>query len=317
MADDDESPSPTAPSTDVTPVTPAPGAGASVQPAGPLTPQPAAEKPQAGVQPLGSVAAASDSEAGGQAPTLPPRTYSRDPRLLSYTPTLSRRLPSTLVPRFIRFLAWFIFMTGSSAALAAVLYQHYVYPKLKLTTDRLTELYKHALPFYDKMILHTSALRDRPDSVFRPALQQTPGDGQGIEKDVVASGPLDDNATAAGDDVQAEPPMELHPAASMLLPLRESLRDLEAAIDDSQSSAIVGSSRESQSQQFLQSLEMLSTKLSNEAIYASTTSYSVAAYGYSYTGMANKMPARGGVDNEKVVALRNELRSLKGMLLTR
>ena len=67
----------------------------------------------------------------------------------------------------------------------------------------------------------------------------------------------------------------------------------------------------------LQSLEKLSSRITNEAIYATTPSYSSAAYGYSYSGAANRLPARSGADIDKLQAVKSEIRSLKGTLLTR
>lgn len=55
-------------------------------------------------------------------PAVPPREYSRDVRLLQYhAPT--PRLPSQFLPRFVKYLALFIFISGTSATLVTVLYQ--------------------------------------------------------------------------------------------------------------------------------------------------------------------------------------------------
>lgn len=57
-----------------------------------------------------------------QVPTLPTRTYPRDPRWLTYG-TLPAALPSRVLPRFFKVLAILIFVTGTSATLLTFIYQ--------------------------------------------------------------------------------------------------------------------------------------------------------------------------------------------------
>jgi hypothetical protein len=71
------------------------------------------------------------------------------------------------------------------------------------------------------------------------------------------------------------------------------------------------------SQLALDSLEKLSTYLTNESFYASTPAFSAATYGWNYGGGASQIPQRSGMDRDKISQLKNEIRSLKGMLLTR
>lgn len=69
-------------------------------------------------------------------------------------------------------------------------------------------------------------------------------------------------------------------------------------------------------QKSLKSLEELSTFLSNEAFYASTPAFPAASYGWNYSS-ASQVPQRSGMDRDKIAQIKNEIRSLKGMLLTR
>jgi hypothetical protein len=68
---------------------------------------------------------AASQDPRSQLPAIPPRNYPRDARLLQYTPPQPRQRlrPSQTLPRFIRFLAAFIFIAGSGATLAAFLYR--------------------------------------------------------------------------------------------------------------------------------------------------------------------------------------------------
>lgn len=73
---------------------------------------------------------------------------------------------------------------------------------------------------------------------------------------------------------------------------------------------------QTQCQKTMKSLEELSTLLTNEAFYASTPAFSSASYGWNYGG-SSSIPQRSGMDREKIAQVKNEIRSLKGMLLTR
>lgn len=73
---------------------------------------------------------------------------------------------------------------------------------------------------------------------------------------------------------------------------------------------------QTQSQKTMKSLEELSTYLTNEAFYASTPAFSSASYGWNYAG-SSSIPQRSGMDRDKIAQVKNEIRSLKGMLLTR
>ena len=63
----------------------------------------------------------------------------------------------------------------------------------------------------------------------------------------------------------------------------------------------------------------MTSYMTNECFNASTASYPSASYGYNYaaSGINNSISTRSGMDKEKLAQVKSEIRSLKGMFLTR
>lgn len=151
----------------------------------------------------------------------------------------------------------------------------------------------------------------RENRLSEAVLQNGDNDGEGqmqIISDPTAERNVLDSATAK---------VEADKEALITLPLQQSLKRLESALIRPAAAPVNSLLEPSSSRRLLSSLELLTTRLTNETIYSSTPSFSAAAYGYNYGGSANKMPNRGGADIEKIAAVKSELRSLKGTLLTR
>lgn len=87
-------------------------------------------------------------------------------------------------------------------------------------------------------------------------------------------------------------------------------------VDEDDDDDETGLPSQTQAEKTMKSLENLSTFLTNEAFYASTPAFSAASYGWNY-GASSSIPQRSGMDREKIAQVKNEIRSLKGMLLTR
>lgn len=215
-----------------------------------------------------------------------------------------------------------------------------------LTRARLAALHQHQKSLYDKLLLSIHSLVYSSDSVYPqiqrklaqlqapdPTLPSTAQEDitklEGLPQEKTASESEDEEPLFA-DESPLEKSKELQaaPAASESLTsqLESSLIRLRQTIQrhtKAQPAQVVDDDEEKEglpdqttTQKTMKSLEELSTYLTNEAFYASTPAFSAASYGWSY-GAASTIPQRSGMDRDKIAQVKNEIRSLKGMLLTR
>jgi len=287
-------------------------------------------------------------------PALPPRTYSRDPSLLVYRPAPLPKLPSQALPKFFNFLAYFILIAGSSATLLAVLYRTFVYPRLALLKARLTDLHHHDLSLFDKLLLSVHTLVDSNPKIYantkqfitshevslevEPTAETTLPDAQDLEME--NTGLKEEQATSEAEhstddltpapDSQADQPSS-KPTVNITADLSDSLSRLSEKLQAYASRDVISSSKEDDeeeagaklpdptpSQLLAKSLESLTAKLTNETFYSSAPSYA-STYGYNYGAGAGVggLPARSGMDKELMSKVKNDIRMLKGMFLTR
>lgn len=218
-----------------------------------------------------------------------------------------------------------------------------------LTRARLAALHQHQVSLYDKLLSSAQSLVFSSDNLY-PKTQQRiaqlsapdPTLPVAAQQDMTkVEGALPQEKTVSESDEEEplfadESPLEK--SKQLKLPSTEedgvmtrlqlSLGKLQSALKPYgtiQSNAIVTMEDDdeestlpdqTQAQKTMKSLEGLSTFLTNEAFYASTPAFSAASYGWNHGG-SSSMPQRSGMDRDKIAQVKNEIRSLKGMLLTR
>jgi len=219
--------------------------------------------------------------------------------------------------------------------------QRFILPKMLLSRARMATIHQHQLSLYDKLVNSARALVFSNNSLYPKSqlkLSQTPSPDPtlppGAQEDVARIEAFPNESVSSESEEEPlfadESPLEkskasLIPASladSMTTQLSTSLTRLRDVLQHAQYSGKSTDedsalSAQTPSQTALDSLEKLSTYLTNESFYASTPAFSAATYGWNYGGGASQIPQRSGMDRDKISQVKNEIRSLKGMLLTR
>lgn len=235
--------------------------------------------------------------------------------------------------------------------------QSYVYPKLVLLKARLTALRRHDLSLYDRLLLSLHSLVESHPKIYANTKQLIEYRSQSLIVDPTAEISLPGSSGNEDSDVEKAlrerneqpandvPPHDREDAASedtlvegkatpepvnVTADLQESLSRLaeklsayahrdkaesanEKLIDDDEDDAALP--EPSASQLLSKSLEQFTAKLTNETFYSSAPSYPSSMYGYNYA--AGSSTTMSGMDKELMVKVKNDIRMLKGMFLTR
>lgn len=226
--------------------------------------------------------------------------------------------------------------------------KRFVFPKLLLTRARLAALHQHQTSLYDKLLLSARSLVYSSGSLYpqtqcKLAQLQAPDPTLPAvaQADIVKSEETPQEKSIS-DSEEEEPlfadesPLEVSKelvdpsttSETLTSDVLASLSRLQASLQKhntlSKTADVIIEDEDDESGlpdqtptgKAMKSLEELSTFLTNEAFYASTPAFSAASYGWNY-GASSSIPQRSGMDREKIAQVKNEIRSLKGMLLTR
>ena len=187
-----------------------------------------------------------------------------------------------------------------------------------MTKLRLASLHQHNLAKYERLLSSlrsTDVICGDASSQAKTLLEATriplPPAEDGLKTPLVEEEKVEVAQEAA--------PILEKPASDVTLPLRESLKglcDLLSSYSSQKDSVSTTLPEPTAAQSLQKSLESLSSFISNESFYASTPSYPSSTFGYSYAA-GSKFPTRSGMDRDKLVQVKNDIRSLKGMFLTR
>lgn len=291
---------------------------------------------------------AATAPAPSDTPALPPRDYPRDPRFLAYQAPTPPSFQSKQLPRFLKFVALSVFLTGSSVTLLTLLYrvrtvtysiesvraderalQRYVYPRLLITKTAVSSLHQAHLSSYDKLLLQLRAFVSGNETLFItsqkvstvPKASESGAEGEKKdisaeeEKSMLLDDPVDTVEVPEEGEKTASRPL-LDGPEEALLRLRDALRQHQPTHPTKDVSYLPDATP---AQRLLKSFEVLSDKLTKETFAASQSSFpSSYPYGYGYgNSAAGAMNDRSGTDKEKIAQLKSDIRSLKGALLNR
>lgn len=110
-------------------------------------------------------------------PNLPPKTFESYPTIIASAPSHSKPSNRTLIKFFLS-LSNLIFFGGSIAGAIVVIYQRYMFPKLKIRTERLKLLNFSTFASFEKFTkILQSLVRSNPD-FYQSSIRKIPGDNK-------------------------------------------------------------------------------------------------------------------------------------------